>query len=223
MKKIHTIQQIIEQGVIAVLRGESPEQVIEMAKQAIVGGIRVIEVTLTVPSALKAIEQLKKRYISTVEDERFAIIGAGTVLDPETARLAILHGAEFVVAPSVNRETIQLCNRYRIPIMPGVMTVKEAQEALEYGVDIVKLFPGSFAGPDMIKALHGPLPQLNIMPTGGVNVENLGDWIRSGAVAVGIGSDLTAEAIRSGDMTRVAQKAAQYVQAYRTACLNKPF
>lgn len=223
MKKLHQIQQIVEQGVIAVLRGESAEQVVEMAHQAILGGIRVIEVTLTVPNALQAIEQLKKQYTSTEQGERFAMIGVGTVLDPETARLAILQGAEFVVAPSVNKETIKLCNRYRIPIMAGIMTVKEAQEALEYGVDIVKLFPGSFAGPSMIKALHGPLPQLNIMPTGGVNVENLGDWIGAGAVAVGIGSDLTAEAIKTGDMKLVAQKAAQYVQAYRDAHENKSF
>lgn len=189
-----------------------------MAEQAIRGGIKVIEVTMTVPSALRAIEELAGRYSSDRPgSDRYAIIGVGTVLDPETARAVILSGAEFVVGPSLNPQTVVLCNRYRIPVMPGVMTIQEIQSALELGVDIVKLFPGNLFSPSMIKAIKGPLPQANIMPTGGVSLANLGEWVRAGAVAVGIGSDLTAEASKTGDYGQIAVKAAQYVAAYREA------
>ncbi|MCC3373274.1 bifunctional 2-keto-4-hydroxyglutarate aldolase/2-keto-3-deoxy-6-phosphogluconate aldolase [Cohnella sp. REN36] len=216
MRKWKLIESIVEQGVVAVLRGKDADEVAEMAEQAIAGGIKVIEVTMTVPSALKAIERLAAKYDSRSDDpDRFAVIGVGTVLDPETARAAILSGAEFVVGPSLNPATVALCNRYRVPIMPGVMTIKEIQEALELGVDIVKLFPSS--SPSMIKAIKGPLPQANLMPTGGVTLDNLGEWIAAGAVAVGIGSDLTNEAVRRGDLSLIAARAAQYVEAFRAA------
>jgi 2-dehydro-3-deoxyphosphogluconate aldolase/(4S)-4-hydroxy-2-oxoglutarate aldolase len=218
MKKIKLIQQIVQEGVVAVLRGKSPEEVVQMAHYAIAGGIKVIEVTMTVPSALRAIEQLASRYSSASPDSPdFAIIGVGTVLDPETARAAILSGAEFVVGPSLNAQTVQLCNRYRVPIMPGCMTIQEIQTALELGVDIVKLFPGQLYSPSMITAIQGPLPQANIMPTGGVNLNNLAEWIHAGAVAVGIGSDLTSDAVKTGDYSRVTEKAAKYVEAFRNA------
>jgi 2-dehydro-3-deoxyphosphogluconate aldolase/(4S)-4-hydroxy-2-oxoglutarate aldolase len=218
MKKIKLVQQISNFGVVAVLRGETPEEVVAMAEQAIAGGIKVIEVTMTVPFALRAIEELAKRYSSTAQDAaKYAIIGVGTALDPETARAAILSGAEFVVGPSLNPATVALCNRYRVPVMPGCMTIQEIQTALELGVDIVKLFPGNLYSPAMIKAIKGPLPQANIMPTGGVSLSNLAEWIQAGAVAVGIGSDLTSEAVKTGDYGLVAKKAAQYVEAYRAA------
>ncbi|MDQ0871698.1 2-dehydro-3-deoxyphosphogluconate aldolase/(4S)-4-hydroxy-2-oxoglutarate aldolase [Paenibacillus sp. V4I3] len=218
MKKIKLIQQISSEGVVAVLRGDTPEEVVEMADQAIAGGIKVIEVTMTVPFALRAIEELAKRYSSTAQDAaKYAIIGVGTALDPETARAAILSGAEFVVGPSLNPKTVELCNRYRVPVMPGCMTIQEIQTALELGVDIVKLFPGNLYSPAMIKAIKGPLPQANIMPTGGVSLSNLGEWIQAGAVAVGIGSDLTSEAVKTGNYSLVAKKAAQYIEAYQAA------
>ncbi|WP_127588644.1 bifunctional 2-keto-4-hydroxyglutarate aldolase/2-keto-3-deoxy-6-phosphogluconate aldolase [Paenibacillus koleovorans] len=218
MKKIKLLQQITDAGVVAVLRAETPEEVVQMAEQAIAGGIKVIEVTMTVPFALRAIEELAKRYSSSAQDDsRFAIIGVGTALDPETARAAILSGAEFVVGPSLNPRTVELCNRYRVPIMPGCMTIQEIQNALELGVDIIKLFPGNLYSPAMIKAIKGPLPQANIMPTGGVSLSNLGEWIQAGAVAVGIGSDLTADAVKTGNYELVAQKAASYTEAYRAA------
>ncbi len=218
MKKLQLVQKIAEEGVVAVLRGETPEQVVEMAEQAIAGGIKVIEVTMTVPFALRAIETLSAKYAWDSEDPAtYAIIGVGTVLDPETARAAILSGAQFVVGPCLNRDTVMLCNRYRIPVMPGVMTIKEIQEALELGADIVKLFPGNLYDPSMIKAIKGPLPQANIMPTGGVSLDNLGDWIKAGAVAVGIGSDLTNEALKQKDFSLIAQKAAAYKEAYLKA------
>ena len=212
------MQQIVNEGVVAVLRGDTPEQVVDMARHAIAGGIKVIEVTMTVPFALRAIEELARTYSSAEPGgDNYAIIGVGTVLDPETARAAILSGAEFVVGPSLNPQTVALCNRYRIPVMPGVMTIQEIQTALELGVDIVKLFPGNLYSPSMIKAIKGPMPQANIMPTGGVSLANLGEWIEAGAVAVGIGSDLTNEAVKTGNYALVAEKAAQYVAAYRKA------
>lgn len=218
MKKIQLIQRIVEQGVVAVLRGNTPEEVVQIAEHAIAGGIKVIEVTLTVPYALRAIEHLAAKYSGTAQDPaQFAIIGAGTVLDPETARAAILSGAEFVVGPSLNPDTVRLCNRYRVPVMPGCMTIQEIQSALELGVDIVKLFPGNLFSPGMIKAIKGPLPQANLMPTGGVSLSNLGEWVKAGAAAVGIGSDLTSEAVKTGDFSLVAEKAARYVEAFQAA------
>lgn len=218
MKKIKLLQQIVDAGVVAVLRGNSPEEVVKMAEQAIEGGIKVIEITMTVPFALQAIETLAKKYSSADPSaDNYAIIGSGTVLDPETARATILAGADFVVAPCLNAETITLCNRYRVPVMPGVMTIKEIQTALELGADVVKLFPGNLYSPSMVKAIKGPLPQANIMPTGGVSLNNLQEWFAAGVVAVGIGSDLTTEAVATGDYTLIAKKAAAYIEAYQ-AC-----
>ncbi|MFD0617258.1 bifunctional 2-keto-4-hydroxyglutarate aldolase/2-keto-3-deoxy-6-phosphogluconate aldolase [Paenibacillus sp. GCM10027629] len=215
MKKLRLVQQMVDGGVVAVLRGNSPKEVVSMAEQAIKGGIKIIEITMTVPFALQAIETLAKRYSSADPSaDNYAVIGSGTVLDPETARATILAGAEFVVAPCLNSETIKLCNRYRVPMMPGVMTIQEIQTALELGADVVKLFPGNLYSPSMIKAIKGPLPQANVMPTGGVSLDNLGEWIEAGAVAVGIGSDLTNEAVKTGDYSTIAAKAAQYITAY---------
>ncbi|WP_054955146.1 bifunctional 2-keto-4-hydroxyglutarate aldolase/2-keto-3-deoxy-6-phosphogluconate aldolase [Paenibacillus dakarensis] len=218
MKKIQLIQKIVQEGVVAVLRAETAGEVVAMAEEAISGGIKVIEITMTVPFALKAIEELAQKYKWNSPDEStYAIIGVGTVLDSETARAAILSGAEFVVSPCLSIETVALCNRYRVPVMPGVMTVKEIKEALELGADIVKLFPGNLYSPSVIKVIKGPLPQANIMPTGGVSLQNLGEWIKEGAVAVGIGSDLTNDAVKAQDYSLIRKKAAAYVNAYRQA------
>ncbi|OMF37803.1 bifunctional 2-keto-4-hydroxyglutarate aldolase/2-keto-3-deoxy-6-phosphogluconate aldolase [Paenibacillus sp. FSL H8-0548] len=219
MKKLRVLQQLAEAGVVAVLRADSPEEVVEMSRRAIKGGIKAIEITMTVPFALRAIEQLSKEYSSSVspDADNFAIIGVGTVLDPETARAAILAGAEYVVSPALNPDTIKLCNRYAVPILPGTMTIHEIQTALELGVDIVKLFPGNLYSPSVIPSIKGPLPQANVMPTGGVSLDNLKDWIKAGAVAVGIGSDLTKDAVKTGDFSLIEKKAAAYVAAYREA------
>lgn len=219
MKKLKLLERIHHEGVVAVLRGDTPEQVVRMAKQSIAGGIKVIEITMTVPFALDAVRELANEYSSTADpdSDQYAIIGVGSVLDPETARAAILQGAEYIVAPSLNEDTIRMCNRYRIPVMPGCMTIRDIQTALELGADIVKLFPGNLFSPSMISAIKGPVPQANIMPTGGVSLDNLAEWIRAGAVAVGIGSDLTKEAVRTGDETLIARKAQQYIAAYKEA------
>lgn len=218
MKKMRLLQQIHDVGVVAVLRADSPEEVVRMAKKAIEGGIKVMEITMTVPFATEAITELSKAYSSADPlADNYAIIGAGTVLDPETARLTILAGAEFIVSPGFNRETIMLCNRYRIPVMPGAVTVHDIVASLELGVDVVKLFPGNLYSPSVIPSLRGPLPQANIMPTGGVSLDNLAEWILAGAFAVGIGSDLTKEAVKTGNYQLIAEKASAYVHAFQDA------
>lgn len=211
LKRMETIKAIIDCGVVAVIRAESKEQGVRIVDAVKKGGIKAIEVTMTVPGALDIIKELTGRY---GDDEM--IIGAGTVLDPETARACILSGAAFAVSPSMNPDTIKLCNRYRIPMMPGVMTVREAIEALELGVDIIKLFPGSAFGPSIISAFRGPLPQADFMPTGGVSVDNVKDWIKAGAVAVGAGGDLTRGA-KTGDYELVSQTAGRFVEEVKKA------
>ena len=150
------------------------------------------------------IEHLAKNSSSRI------LLGAGTVLDPETARVAILAGAQFVVSPALNLETARLCNRYQVPYMPGAGTVGEIIAGMECGADIVKVFPGELLGPAFVKAVKGPLPQANLMPTGGVNLENVGEWINAGAVAVGVGGNLSAGA-RSGDFASITRIARQFV------------
>lgn len=211
MKRMETLKKLADGGIIAVIRAESAEQGLKIAEAVRAGGIHALEITMTVPGAIEIIKALAEKYKGTD-----VIVGAGTVLDPETARLCILAGAEYIVSPSLNPETVRLCNRYRIPIMPGIMTMKEAIEALELGVEICKVFPGSAFGPSVISAFKAPLPQGNFMPTGGVNLENVRDWISAGAVAVGTGSELTRGA-KSGDYAQVTEMAGKFVEAVRQA------
>lgn len=182
--KEQVLQMIEDSGMVAVVRGETAEKARAIVESCIEGGIKAIELTFTVPFAHRVIEDLAMQYSDQI------LLGAGTVLDPETARIAILSGAQFVVAPHFNPDTTKLCNRYRIANMAGILTVREAVEAMEAGVDVLKLFPGDLFGPAFIKDIRGPLPYAKIMPTGGVSVSNAGDWIRAGAVAVGAGSSL---------------------------------
>jgi len=144
------------------------------------------------------------------------ILGAGTVLDSETARIAILAGASYIVSPCFNLETARLCNRYQVIYMPGCMTINEIVHAMEAGADVIKVFPGSAYGPDFIKAVKGPLPQAVLMPTGGVNLDNVGQWIKNGCVAVGVGSELTAGA-KTGDYGLITETAKAFVNKVREA------
>ncbi len=169
---------------VAVVRGETSEKAMEIVEKCIEGGIRAIELTFTVPYAHRVIEDISRKYGDEI------ILGAGTVLDSETARIAILSGAEFIVSPHFNPEVTKVCNRYRKASMAGILTITEAVSAMEAGVDVLKLFPGDLFGPAFIKDIRGPLPYVQIMPTGGVSAENAGEWIKAGAVAVGAGSSL---------------------------------
>ncbi|MCH4886987.1 bifunctional 4-hydroxy-2-oxoglutarate aldolase/2-dehydro-3-deoxy-phosphogluconate aldolase [Acidaminobacter sp. JC074] len=185
MRKFEVLSAIEQVGVVAVVRAENEERAIEISKACIAGGIPAIEVTYTVPGATEVIKTLTETFGQEL------IIGAGTVLDSETARIAILAGAKYIVSPAFDADTAKLCNRYQVPYMPGCMTLTEMITAMEAGADIIKVFPGSAFGPSFIKAIKGPLPQAVLMPTGGVNIDNVGEWIKNGCVAVGVGGGLT--------------------------------
>ena len=210
MDKLQVLSKLKEEKLVAVVRAESKEQGEKIIDAIVKGGINFIEITMTVPGAIDVIKELSNKY----KDNKDIVIGAGTVLDAETARMAILAGAQYIVSPSLSIDTIKMCNRYRIAVMPGIMTVKEAVEALEMGVDILKVFPGNAFGPDIIKAFKGPLPQANFMPTGGVAIDNVDKWLGAGAVALGTGSNLTAGA-KTGDYDLVTKTAAEFVEAVR--------
>lgn len=214
MKKIQVLQKIAATGVVAVIRADSAEEAVQISHACISGGITSIEITFTTPNADIAISELVKVY----GDQ--ACIGAGTVLDAVTARIAIMAGAEFVVSPGFDEDTAKLCNLYQIPFMPGCLTITEMKKAMEHGVDVVKLFPGNAFGPDYIKAVKAPLPQVNIMPTGGVDSGNIDQWIKNGCVAVGIGGNLVSPA-KNNDFAKITELAKQYVQKVEEARQHK--
>src|SRR5215470_7908100 len=205
MHKWETLSKITKTGLVGVVRASSVEDAERIAAACIEGGVTAIEITFTVPRAHEVIAGLASR----VSKERL-LIGAGTVLDEETARIAILSGAEFVVSPALNAGTARLCRRYQIPYMPGAGTAAEVLQALEEGADIIKVFPGEVLGPAFVKAILGPLPHAPLMPTGGVTVDNAADWIRAGCVALGAGSNLTAAA-KTGDYGRITETARQFL------------
>ncbi|MCX7842745.1 MAG: bifunctional 2-keto-4-hydroxyglutarate aldolase/2-keto-3-deoxy-6-phosphogluconate aldolase [Clostridia bacterium] len=211
MKKEQVISRIKQGGLVAVVRAENPEQAVKITQACTEGGIAAIEITFTVPDANEVIKELALRY-----KQGEIVIGAGTVLDPETARAAILSGANYVVSPCLNTETVRLCNRYQIACMPGAMTIKEVVECMEAGADMVKIFPGELFGPAIIKAIKGPLPQVELMPTGGVSLENVGDWIKSGAAAVGVGGNLTA-GVKNGDYASITKIGKEFIKKIKDA------
>lgn len=211
MTKENIITKITQTGIVAVVRATSGEQAIKICEACIEGGISAVELTFTVPMAHKILEQLSLRYTGNE-----IVIGAGTVLDAETARIAMLSGAVFIVSPAFSEETVRICNRYRVPAMPGVVTPAEAIRALEAGCDILKVFPGELFGPKIIKSIKGPLPQAPLMPTGGVDTANVGEWIKAGAVAVGAGSSLTAGA-KEGDYGKITATAKVFLENIREA------
>ena len=212
MDKESVIAKIRELGVVAVIRGKDAADGVKIAEACIAGGVTAIEVAFTTPRAHETIHILADKY----KDNKDVVIGAGTVLDPETARIAILEGAEFVVSPALNLDTIRLCNRYRVAVMPGTTTLDGVVSALEAGADIIKIFPGEIVGMKMIKAIKGPLPQAQVMPTGGVSVENLAEWLHAGCVAVGAGGSLTGAAAK-GDFATVTENAKKFVAAVKAA------
>jgi 2-dehydro-3-deoxyphosphogluconate aldolase/(4S)-4-hydroxy-2-oxoglutarate aldolase len=209
ISRLKTVGRIVESGLVAVVRADSSDEAMRIAEACELGGIAAIEITLTVPGALRVIEDLAARSGSI-------LIGAGTVLDSQTARLAILAGAQFVVSPALNEATGRLCHRYGIPWMPGAQTVREIVEAMELGADIVKLFPGEVLGPGFIRAVKGPLPQASLMPTGGVTLENAAEWIHAGAVALGVGGSLTKGA-KTDDFQSITDLARRFAEQIRKA------
>ncbi len=212
--KLRILEKIMDSGVVAVVRAENAEQAKKIADACIKGGVAAIEITFTVPGAVEVIKELAETYKSGE-----LILGAGTVLDPETARMAILAGAQYIVCPSLNLDTVKLCNRYQISCMPGAQTIREIIDAMEAGADIVKVFPGEVLGPTFVKAVKGPLPQAPLMPTGGVSLDTVSDWIKAGCVAVGVGGNLTAGA-KKGDYQSIADIGKQFVEKVRQARMN---
>ena len=211
MDKEKVLSHITESGLVAVVRANDAEQAIRISDACLEGGCSSIELTFTVPGAAKVIEELAKRY-SNGE----MMLGAGTVLDSETARIAILSGANFIVSPGFNLDAAKLCGRYRVPYMPGCMTITEVLTAMEAGADIVKIFPGDLFGPKIIKDIRGPLPYAKMMPTGGVDLDNVDQWIKAGAVAVGAGSSLTAGA-KTGDYAAITETAKKFIAKIKEA------
>ncbi|MGD9404160.1 MAG: bifunctional 4-hydroxy-2-oxoglutarate aldolase/2-dehydro-3-deoxy-phosphogluconate aldolase [Anaerolineae bacterium] len=210
MNKSEKLGLIRETGVIAIMRAQSSDQLIAAADAIKAGGVRVIEVTMTTPGALAVVEEAKGRYGQDV------LFGAGTVLDAETARAAILAGADFVVAPSLDLDTVALCNRYSIPAMPGCYTPTETVTAWQAGADMIKLFPASMGGPDLVKAILAPLPQLEIVPVGGVNLDTAAEFIRKGAAAVGVGSSLVNQKLLdAGELEELQRRAAALIGEVR--------
>jgi 2-dehydro-3-deoxyphosphogluconate aldolase/(4S)-4-hydroxy-2-oxoglutarate aldolase len=214
MSRDRTLARILECGIVAVVRAETSEPLVKVARALAEGGVTAIEVTFTVPNAIDVIHQVRQEIGDAIA------LGAGTVLDPETARAAILAGAEYIVAPIVNHDVIRLCRRYDKPIMPGAFTPTEVLSAWEAGADIVKVFPADVGGPAYLKALRAPLPQVRLMPTGGVDLKTAEDFLKAGACCLGVGGALVEpSAVAGGDFARIRERAAAFcaiVQRCRT-------
>lgn len=207
-----TLRLIEDTGVVAVIRLESPDVLRDVCDALAAGGVRALEVTMTVPRAVSLIEQL-----SSSLPADFAV-GAGTVLDAETARQVILAGARFVVGPVFRPAVIDMAHRYDIPVMPGCFSPTEILAAWEAGADIVKVFPATALGPGFFKDIRGPMPQLRLMPTGGVTRDNAGDWIKAGAVAIGVGTALVDKAaVKARRFDAIAANARHFVTAVQQA------
>ena len=218
MTKSEVIQRIRDIGVIPVVRASSAMEAIQVVEAIKAGGVPVLEITMTVPGAVQVIEELVSRF----GDE--TVVGAGTVLDPEVANACIAVGAKFIVSPALNLETIKCCRDQDIPVMPGALTPTEVVTAWNAGADFVKVFPcGAVGGASYIKSLKAPLPQIELVPTGGVSLNTAASFIEAGAAAIGVGADLAdVKAIRAGQPERITAAARAYVEAVRSARASVP-
>lgn len=210
MEKSAVLRQLREIGLVPVLRATSVEKALALAEAISEAGVTVLEVTMTVPGAIEVMRRLAL-------DRPEILVGAGTVLDPETARMCILEGAQFVVSPALNVRTIEMCHRYSIAVLPGALTPTEIVTAWEAGADVVKVFPASaLGGAKYLKALKGPLPHIHLIPTGGVSVATSVEFLEAGAFALGVGSDLVdADAMASGRRHVVTETARKYLEIVR--------
>lgn len=205
MTKEDMLESIRKTGVVAIMRAKSSEQLLAAADAVLAGGVNAIEVTMTTPGAIGIVEQATAKYGAEV------IFGAGSVLDPETARAVILAGAQFVVAPTLNLKTVEICRRYGVPVIPGAYTPTEILTAWEAGADMVKVFPASAGGPAYLKAVKAPLPQVRLVPVGGVNLNTTADFIRAGAEVVGVGGSLiNQKLLDAGDFDEITERAVRF-------------
>ncbi len=207
------MNSLMSEGLIPVIRVAGASEAMAVANAIKAGGVSLIEITMSVRGAIGVIEELSNQY----KDE--IIMGAGTVLDPETARAALLAGAQFIVSPTINLDVIQLCHRYSAVVIPGALTPTEILTAWEAGADMVKVFPaGQLGGPSYLQALRGPLPQILLVPTGGVNLKNAGDFIQAGAAAIGVGGELVdKKALKEGNFSVITENTRAYLKAIRDA------
>jgi 2-dehydro-3-deoxyphosphogluconate aldolase/(4S)-4-hydroxy-2-oxoglutarate aldolase len=205
MSKEAQLQRVLDCGIVAIVRSPDSQQLVDVARALADGGVTIVEITMTVPDALDVVRQVRDALGDRI------LLGAGTILDPETARAAIVAGAEYLVTPTVNVEVIRLCHRYSKLVMPGAFTPTEILTAWEAGADIVKVFPAEVLGPAYFKALRGPLPQVRAMPTGGVDLTTAADFLQAGACCLGIGSQLVEpKAVAAGNFDRIRDLARQY-------------
>jgi len=209
--KEKALTKIREVGLVPIVRAPSPEDAMRAAEAIVAGGIGIAEITMTVPGALKVMEAVAERYGDKV------LLGAGTILDTETCRAAMLAGAEFIVTPALDVRVIEMARRYSKPIFPGALTPTEVLTAWQAGADMVKIFPcGPVGGPKYIKALKGPLPHIEMVPTGGVNLETAADFIKAGASAVAVGGELVdVKALKEGKLDQITETAKKFVEAVR--------
>ncbi|MCJ1764803.1 bifunctional 2-keto-4-hydroxyglutarate aldolase/2-keto-3-deoxy-6-phosphogluconate aldolase [Mammaliicoccus sciuri] len=208
MKKYKILNQLHENYLVAVVRGNDEDETKKIVDEIIKGGFKNIEITFTVPNAEEVINQVHKQYGDDI------VLGAGTVLDAATAQIAINKGAQYIVSPHLDTNISKLCNVYSIPYLPGCSSATEIIEALRYGSDLIKLFPGGQLGAGFIKDIKGPVPNVELMPSGGVNLDNVSDWIEKGSFAVGIGGDLTKK-FTGNNYEVISEKAQKYVEAVR--------
>ncbi|MCL4394075.1 MAG: bifunctional 4-hydroxy-2-oxoglutarate aldolase/2-dehydro-3-deoxy-phosphogluconate aldolase [Chloroflexi bacterium] len=212
MNKDEQLQFMLEHGIVAIVRIKEPSELVRVAQAIQAGGVRVIEFTMTTPNALDAIRELAAQW-----GERI-LLGAGTVLDPETGRAAFLAGAQFLVAPNFNPELIHMARRYGKIVVPGAFTPTEILAAWECGADIVKVFPATAVGPQYIKDVLAPLPQIRLLPTGGVSLENIEQFILAGACAVAVGGNLVdSKMVREKNWDALTENARRYAQAVSRA------
>ncbi|TDT63612.1 bifunctional 4-hydroxy-2-oxoglutarate aldolase/2-dehydro-3-deoxy-phosphogluconate aldolase [Fonticella tunisiensis] len=210
MSDVQVLNGIKEHGVCAIVRGTSADSLCKIADSLLEGGVKTIEVTFNTPGAAQMIEELVKKYGKEM------LIGAGTVLDSETARTAILSGASFILSPTLNIEMIRMCQRYSVLPVPGVSTPTEALTAWENGARIVKVFPAGVFGPNYIKQLKGPLPQIDMMAVGAINLENFADFIKAGASSAGIGGELVnKKLVDEGNFAEISRRARAFVNAFK--------
>ena len=216
MDKRKIVEQLEELGLVPVVRASSADEAMKVIEAIKAGGVNVLEITMTVPGAVRVIEKVADKYGSEV------LVGAGTVLDPETARACLLAGAQFIVSPALNLDTIAMCHRYSAPVMPGVLTPTEVTTAWSAGADFVKVFPcGAVGGASYIKNLKGPFPQIKMIPTGGVSLKTAQDFIKAGASALGVGTDLVdVKAIREGNPQVVTDRAVEFIRLVKEARAN---
>ncbi|USG64660.1 bifunctional 4-hydroxy-2-oxoglutarate aldolase/2-dehydro-3-deoxy-phosphogluconate aldolase [Brevibacillus ruminantium] len=207
------LQKILDSGIVAVIRGAQPEKTMAVANALLEGGVTTLEITMETPKVLTLIEQIASEYGDKL------VVGAGTVLDPETARAAILAGAQFIFSPTVNPETIRMTKRYGIVSIPGALTPTEILTAYEHGADVIKVFPANVFGPGYLKDIRAPLPHIPLMPTGGVDLSNAAAYIQAGAVALGVGSSLVSfrGEIDDAFLSNLTKTARQFVQTVKEA------